>query len=363
MLAEHPSGALFVTGYNRVRPGLWRSTDGGGTWRRVDVGSAAQGAVGNSDVDLAVAPDGTLYLAQMTFDNAVGEGRGIAVGVSPDAGATWRWSEVSRTRFDDRPWIRVAPDGTVHLVWNDDRGVRHARSTDRGATWTHAGRVQPRGGSSHFAIGPRGELAVRVAPGATSGIQCHPEVDVVAVSADRGATWRAHPAPGTPRPAGCFGPRNGAIPRWVDPLAWDASGALTALWTDSSGVWVARSRDAAATWRSWRIVPRAPGEPVGHFPYLAARADGALAATWVLDTGDPLRWRAARLLPRGDSAWDVRVATAMPLESWRTDPPRPDEGGEYLATGFLRDGRMAVVTPVQHQRAARLGFTWWTFAP
>jgi len=26
---------------------------------------------------------------------------------------------LSKKRFDDRPWVAVEPDGTVHVVWND----------------------------------------------------------------------------------------------------------------------------------------------------------------------------------------------------------------------------------------------------
>jgi hypothetical protein len=99
---------------------------------------------------------------------------------------------------------------------------------------------------------------------------------------------------------------------------------------------------------------------VAHYPFLAAHGRGELAATWFVDTGDPLSWRVARLTARGDG-WDVRLSAVMPLESWRADPREADEGGEYLPVRFLRDGRVAVVTPVQHHAAGRLGFTWWSF--
>ena len=33
-LVEHPSGALFVSGYGDPGPKLWRSDDGGSTWER-----------------------------------------------------------------------------------------------------------------------------------------------------------------------------------------------------------------------------------------------------------------------------------------------------------------------------------------
>src|SRR5260370_42400525 len=61
MVVERPDGAIFVSGYGSGRPALWKSVDHGTTWNRVNVGTPEKGAVGNSDVDLAVAADGTLY--------------------------------------------------------------------------------------------------------------------------------------------------------------------------------------------------------------------------------------------------------------------------------------------------------------
>jgi photosystem II stability/assembly factor-like uncharacterized protein len=63
MIVEHPDGTLFVGGFGAARvdgnrtdePTLWQSRDGGATWTRVNVGTEAEGAAGNSDVDLAVA--------------------------------------------------------------------------------------------------------------------------------------------------------------------------------------------------------------------------------------------------------------------------------------------------------------------
>ena len=357
MLIEHPNGALFVTGYNRHHPRMWKSTDHGNTWSRVAVGSEAQGAVGNSDVDLAVAPDGTLYFASLTFDGAAGEGRQVAVGVSHDVGATWHWATVSRTRFDDRPWVKVAPDGTAHIIWNDGHGVSHAMSRDGGMTWRNGGRVSDHGGSSHLAIGPRGELAVRIVPPAASGNQCDTGADFISVSLDAGMTWRMHTPPGGVRPTGCgFDPLTG--PRWVDPLAWDATGALFALWGTANGVWLGRSRDQGVSWTSWRV---SGDSTLAYYPYLASRGRGELAATWFTGADSTMRWHVAQLDADGGGAPRVQLSQAMPLESWRGTPPRADAGGEYLATALLRDGSLAIVTPIQHESAGRLGFTWWRF--
>jgi hypothetical protein len=85
MIVEAPGGTLFVTGYGEEKPTLWRSTDGGGTWHAVDVGTEANGAVGNSDVDLALGPDGTLYFVVMSYDRKASEGTGIAIASSRES--------------------------------------------------------------------------------------------------------------------------------------------------------------------------------------------------------------------------------------------------------------------------------------
>jgi len=114
MVVEHPEGVLFVAGYSQAieestqPPKLFRSLDRGKSWEPVDVGTADQGAVGNSDVDLAVAPDGTLYFLTMGFDRSTGEGTHVSVGVSRDVGKSWTWTFHSHDRYDDRPLIAVA---------------------------------------------------------------------------------------------------------------------------------------------------------------------------------------------------------------------------------------------------------------
>ncbi|WP_373064861.1 hypothetical protein [Gemmatimonas sp.] len=45
MLAQAPDGSLYVSGYGEDYEVLWRSTDGGAQWVRVNVGTAADGAV------------------------------------------------------------------------------------------------------------------------------------------------------------------------------------------------------------------------------------------------------------------------------------------------------------------------------
>ena len=65
MLVEHPDRTLFVSGDGEPVPRLWRSNDACATWSCVNLGSEAGGAVGNTDVDLAVGANGTLYFGVM----------------------------------------------------------------------------------------------------------------------------------------------------------------------------------------------------------------------------------------------------------------------------------------------------------
>lgn len=151
------------------------------------------------------------------------------------------------------------------------------------------------------------------------------------------------------------------LPRWVDPLAWDATGALYALWTDSAGVWVGRSTDRATTWTTWRICAQDAAAP-SYYPYLAARGHGQLAATWMIGVADTIHWRAARIRVGDDRRPpEVEMSTPAAVEGWTGDPPRANAGGEYFATAVLRDGSIGVVTPIQHESAGRLGFAWSRF--
>lgn len=361
MVVEHPDGTLFVSGYGLPGPKLWKSTSGGADWTRVNVGTEADGAVGNSDVDLAVGPDSTVYFLTMGYDRTVFEGTHVAVGVSHDVGATWTWTRLSTTRFDDRPWIEIAPGGRAHVIWNDGAGVSHATSDDGGRTWTEQPRIHEAGGSSHMAVGPAGEVAVRIVPLSASGNRIDREVDLVAVSTDGGTTWAKHPPPGTR--AWGFPLGNPAdLPRWVEPVAWDARGALYYLWSEGTTLQLGRSRDRGASWTTWQI---AAGNREMYFPYLIGRGDGELVATWVEGRGDSLRVRLAHVDASGDAP--PRVITAPPIapDSWAgaTAAERTrDTAGEYLAAIFLRSGAIGLVTPIQDAPAERSGFSWWKFA-
>lgn len=365
MIVEHPDGTVFVSGYSRAPQSvskLWKSSDRGAHWSEVSVGSEAEGKIGNSDVDLAVAEDGTLYFVSMSFDRKTSEGTQVAVGVSADIGKTWHWSVLAKKRFIDRPWVAVAPDGTAHVIWNDGSGVYHTMSRDRGATWSAAQRIHPDGGSSHLAAGANGELAVRITPMAASGNKFSEGVDLLAVSSDGGATWQTRAVAGRRN----WAPAEGATPRWVEPVAWDAKGNLYLLWTEVSGVWMARSRDRGVTWSSWKVA-ESEGDSLLYYPYLSAQGAGELGATWFSGAGESLSWQACRIQV-GDADAPPRIikSSLLRTDSWRAgepigNAPVRSTAGEYLPVLFLRSGDLAVVSPIQNAEAKRFGFSFWRF--
>ncbi len=367
MLAQLHDGSLFVTGFPRYphepprAPSMWVSRDDGHTWARVDVGSPSDGAVGNSDVDLAVGPDGTFYFVTMGFDRTRSAGTHITVGVSHDQGSTWTWTQLSGAPYVDRPWIEVGPDSTAHVIWNDGNGVYHVSSGDRGVTWDRRPKVSDRGGSSHLAIGPNGELAVRISPLSASGNRFDEGMDWIAVSTDGGDSWRTLVPPGTR----VWGPPSdqGLLSRWVEPLAWDETGSLFYLWSEGQEVILARSSDRGNTWTPWRI---ARSDDVSFYPYLVSGPGGRLAASWFSSPND-LHVTVALIQfaqPTGAAAPTVISSDPIRPSSWteQDGSMTGDTAGEYAPVAFLADGALGLVTPLQDPRDGRMGFTWWRLA-
>ena len=367
MVVQHPAGAIFVAGYGDTLPHLWRSDDNGHTWASVDVGTQADGAFGNSDVELAIGPDSTLYFLNMSFDRQTLEGTRIDLATSRNAGATWQWQQLSDTRLDDRPWIDVSPGNDAHAVWNDGAGIAQVRSTDGGRSWTELSRVHPMGGSSHMAVGPGGEVAVRVVPMSVSGNSFNPGEDWIFVSTDHGASWAKRAPPGTRvwqamRDTTVDPPtwNEAPQPRWVEPIAWDATGALFSFWGHDNRMWLARSRDQGQTWTTWEV---AHDSAVTYFPYLVARGDGQLAASWFTGTGDALHATVAYIETTGERPPRVARAPSFRPEAYQAGfgpdtTPTPTAAGEYLGMSFLQDGSLAVAVPIQHAAGKRMGFAF-----
>ena len=92
----------------RVRSITIKSLDRGYTWEAVELGDEEDGVFGNSDEDLAIAPDGGVHLVVCDVDQ--NGGKGIAVASLRVGEERWKWTAISRNRGNDRPWIEASPD-------------------------------------------------------------------------------------------------------------------------------------------------------------------------------------------------------------------------------------------------------------
>jgi photosystem II stability/assembly factor-like uncharacterized protein len=145
--------------------GVWRSVDGGETWTRLTKG-LPRSDMGRIGLDVARSHPGTVY--------AVIEGSERGVYRSDDAGASWRkMSDIASI-----PWyfgeIRVDPrdpETVYHL------GVQLQVSHDGGATWERTGRGPH---ADHHALWINPENPAHIIDGNDGGLY---------VSRDRGATW------------------------------------------------------------------------------------------------------------------------------------------------------------------------------
>ncbi|HSH58916.1 MAG TPA: cell wall-binding repeat-containing protein, partial [Acidimicrobiales bacterium] len=166
-----PDGTVYVAWRNRdLNPGttcppptlrdcivVARSTDRGQTWSRFNTGVTISGFINNPR--LAIDPGrpaggGTLYV---TYQGPTGADFDIVVQRSTDRGQTWsntvRVNDDAPRNNQSNPWISVAPDGRLDVVWHDQRhnypganlgDIYYASSTDGGATFSANHRVTDR---------------------------------------------------------------------------------------------------------------------------------------------------------------------------------------------------------------------------
>jgi hypothetical protein len=70
-----------------------------------------------------------------------------------------------------------------------------------------------------------------------------------------------------------------------------------------------------------------------------------------------LRTYVARITITANAPPQVRSASPFTFDAVNASGI-PQPGGEYVPVAFLRDARLAVVTPIQNLKANRLGFSW-----
>ena len=148
--------------------GLYKSSDGGVTWKRIAGGGFASGITGRIGVAIAPSDAKRMY--------AVVEATGGLLWRSDDAGDRWRMVS-SNTLIDERPFyysrIFVDPHDENHLFATS---VRLAESKDGGLTWRLSGKTL-HGDHHDVWFSADGKTVLEGNDGG------------VAISRDNGATW------------------------------------------------------------------------------------------------------------------------------------------------------------------------------
>lgn len=365
MVCEHPNGSLFVTGYTNDSgsPQLWKSEDQGRSWTSVDIGTIEDGAIGNSDADLFIDAKGNIYLLSMTytklpedmdgFDFSTMKGERVVVGISRDEGQSWSWQTISENDYDDRPWITGTTDGSLHIIWNDGKGVHHSTSKDEGKTWQKRPSISPKGGSSFLANGYNGQLAVRVAPLSASGFTKDEDTDFIQLSLDNGTTWKAVEIPEKKK----WNQDLSGIPRWVEPLVWDKEDRLYMLSSDGKQLKLSITNDNGDSWKEHIVASNAD---TLYYPYMEMSPQGILC-TWVAGFNENVKHHAAMLIMEEDKVHTYALEP-LKLDVWSRfalGGYQRSTGGEYFPIIPLSNGNFGMVTTIQHANANREGFTWW----
>jgi hypothetical protein len=304
--------------------------------------AAGEGGTGSFDSDPSVGFDaaGDMYYSFILVD-AAGTAASVVVSRSTDGGASWSPATVvsdgiRQGLFDDKPYLAVddwagSPhEGNVYVTWTTNNGnqtqvISLATSTDGGQTWSAPVSVSAPGDVlfSEPRVAPDGSVYV-IWDDYGSRYQQQQSVETIARCASFSNGQVS--ACGTPVPlavsnvnleplstgpytgAGACSGLAGSVPCYAIPaqpdrgigsvpsLAVDAGGNLYAAWTDapqpkaaSTEIMFSRSTDQGATWSApVRISDDSATSDYDFLPWLAVDpATGTLVATFYSTRNDP----------------------------------------------------------------------------
>ena len=156
-IAADPRDASAGTVYAGTGGGLWKTTNGGASWTQMAIPSVPVGGVGISPAnpDLVVAASGQAF-------QGGGEGGGLGVYVSRDAGRSWT-RPARNVQGNGGQQVSISPNGQVFVA--TDRGLY--RSTDSGASFTDVALPTNAAGTAPYTSSPVGSWTtdVQVRPG------------------------------------------------------------------------------------------------------------------------------------------------------------------------------------------------------
>lgn len=341
------AGSNNITGSGRQKQ--FYSSDSGATWSQTEL-PLAPGRAFQSDPSVAFSTDGTAWAVTLGIDN-LGTSVQVQIYKSTDHGASWTFqSTISTGNNNDKEmlWIDTHPTSpfkdNMYVAWDvPGNGIRFARSTDKGATWSAPQSLSTdQAIGVHLTTGPAGELYVAWPDTASRELRIRKSTDGGATFASVRTIAVTNDSYEIVVPAMCQ--RNILIylSLGVDRSSGPRAGNVYAAWTDRNGtvadpgctgttsasnanVYLSASTDGGNTWSTpglvhpdaattdqfnqWMDVDPAdgtiqviyydtgddPGRKKTHL-YYASSADGA--ATW----GTPIRVTTAQTDETGAGA-------------------------------------------------------------
>ncbi|MES2154824.1 MAG: sialidase family protein [bacterium] len=282
-IAVAPDGTLYIS----TPLAFWRSDDGGKTW----TAAAAKDAQGGGDGDIAVDGAGTLYWLGL-----FGAAGPVPFQASSDRGETFpKAFDVSEKTGADREWIDATPDGHIYTTWRGSAGGKGAlefrASTDGGATWQPKSVVGPDGDEGPVTHDPVSGLLyiADVDQAETAGVA--PAVVHVYASADEGKSWTGADVATLPRTSPV---EPNAYASDFPVVAVDGNGTAYLVYSADAtglpagqappeeaaryGTYLAVSHDQGKTWSTPQLI----SDPLkdARFPWVAAGAAGRIAVVW-----------------------------------------------------------------------------------
>ena len=291
-----------------VRVWTARSLDGGASWEAPVALAPAPGGPGGPAYAPAIAADeasGTVVVAFAAVDSTPDPRTRIWAAISTDGGATFAAAPVdaSAPAVDERnrwnqwaPAVALAPGGAeLTVAWTDFRDyswdVYAARSTDLGASWEPALRVDDAGSGAErlhddaaLAAGPAGEIFA-------AWTDLRGRAPVYGVRGTR-IDGLGAPAPAS-APLG-----DAALSRWLPAVAFAPDGRLLAAWQDfrdgSNDAYLSVSLDGGASFGPALRLDDVGVAPAHAFrPRLAVSDTGVVTAVWLDTRANLPRVRAA----------------------------------------------------------------------
>ena len=285
-IGHDPMGNLYVAAIEGVPGGVdvWQSMDGGNTFNYLGEPDGAQAAamagatgagVGGGDEDLAIAPNGTVWMNSLWLGSTT-------QCTSTNRGSTWIDNAVaSNMAGDDRQWIANYGNDIVYLTYKQlgaalggTESILVVKSIDGGITFgapvavtTPAVGVQP---------GDQGNIAVDANNGYvyTVFFDSTETQLYIARSSDGGTTWTLKLIYAAPVGAPILGNIFAA-------LAIDGGSGLHIVFSDAHHVFLTSSSNLGATWTPPVRVNNGSNSRSAMQPWITAGAYGKVNVTWL----------------------------------------------------------------------------------